>query len=578
MKITILSGGSGNDKLIRGLKSFYKDADIKVVVNAYDNGKSTGVCRTITNTLGVSDIRKNHSRMYEATDCPHDQRLLEFYNERYNMFNHQAARVFVANKLKDWGLDDLIKYANSFFSRPISIDYEYDNFSIANIIYSEMYSELGYEATNKYFCDLLGIDDFVILNSFDNVYLKARTKNGNIIEDEGDLVEFATHDDMIIDTYYEPSITATLNDKAVKAIKNCDLLVISTGTFWSSIFPTLQYGDMYKYINESTAKKVWAMNNKEDKDAYGISSLSFINFVEQLGVDLTDFTILENLDASDLLRLSSDNYNIVLASMGNDNGKHDGLKYAKELLKIYYNLENIDSYDQIIFDFDDTIWARDYEKDKKLRTLSYDNFNKVNKLVYNNCKRPMIISGNLYESLYKKIRQVLGTNPEKINIDIWADAYAIKWYRGEIVNIIDDLIIPNYIVERVVTYLNTIGIEPITNDNDMDRISNIKVKPLQERERNILQAYLNDYVFKQQDIKEALHAFKTGRTTIDIVTSNSDKIHVFNISELQDKKTLFIGDECDGGNDSNISEACTNSIHVSGVEETNMLLNLMMGE
>ena len=30
MKITILSGGSGNDSLIRGLKSLYKNIDVKV--------------------------------------------------------------------------------------------------------------------------------------------------------------------------------------------------------------------------------------------------------------------------------------------------------------------------------------------------------------------------------------------------------------------------------------------------------------------------------------------------------------------------------------------------------------------
>ena len=60
MKTVILSGGSGNDSLIRGLKYYYPSMNCKVIVNAYDNGKSTGVCRAVTNTLGVSDIRKNH--------------------------------------------------------------------------------------------------------------------------------------------------------------------------------------------------------------------------------------------------------------------------------------------------------------------------------------------------------------------------------------------------------------------------------------------------------------------------------------------------------------------------------------
>ena len=68
MKIVVLSGGSGNDALIKGLNAYAVNGgfELHVIVNAYDNGKSTGVCRAVTDTLGVSDIRKNHIRMYEA--------------------------------------------------------------------------------------------------------------------------------------------------------------------------------------------------------------------------------------------------------------------------------------------------------------------------------------------------------------------------------------------------------------------------------------------------------------------------------------------------------------------------------
>ena len=65
MKAIVLSGGSGNDALLKGLYGLYPNLDLKIIVNAYDDGKSTGLCRILTNTLGVSDIRKNHSRMYQ---------------------------------------------------------------------------------------------------------------------------------------------------------------------------------------------------------------------------------------------------------------------------------------------------------------------------------------------------------------------------------------------------------------------------------------------------------------------------------------------------------------------------------
>ena len=87
MKIVIISGGSGNDALIKGLKKIFNNStlDINVIVNAYDNGKSTGVCRAVTDTLGVSDIRKNHSRMYEASFGDKvNKKLLDFYEKRFN--------------------------------------------------------------------------------------------------------------------------------------------------------------------------------------------------------------------------------------------------------------------------------------------------------------------------------------------------------------------------------------------------------------------------------------------------------------------------------------------------------------
>ena len=167
MKITILSGGSGNDSLIRGLKLLYKNIDVKVIVNAYDNGLSTGVCRSITNTLGVSDIRKNHIRMYKAMspdECL-DTRLIEFYEGRYNLEPNREATAI--SLLDGWGLKDKFgEYVHNFFKKIEYAKenmYNFDNFNVANIVFSEMYSELGYEKTNIISCDLLGIDDFVIV-------------------------------------------------------------------------------------------------------------------------------------------------------------------------------------------------------------------------------------------------------------------------------------------------------------------------------------------------------------------------------------------------------------------------------
>ena len=62
LKVTVFSGGRGSNSLV---KELIKDDTIKLslIVNAYDDGKSTGQIRTFFNMLGPSDIRKNQENL-----------------------------------------------------------------------------------------------------------------------------------------------------------------------------------------------------------------------------------------------------------------------------------------------------------------------------------------------------------------------------------------------------------------------------------------------------------------------------------------------------------------------------------
>lgn len=329
MKTVILSGGSGNTALLNCLIDNFND-DIKIIVNAYDSGKSTGICRKVTNTLGVSDIRKNHFKLYKFIHKNNlDKNLITFYESRIDLEKDNELEC-VSNFLIDLELAYLIPYAEDFFKRKKANEYTYNDFSVANIIYSEMYADLGYEETNRFFSKLLNIPDCVILNSYDNTYIKATTKNDNIIEDEGDIVEYKNADDKIVNITYNTK-NKTLNRNAIKEILTADNLIISTGTFWSSIYPTLHYNKLYKYINESNANKIWFMNTEQDKDSYGVSSNMFIYYLEKLGLNVHDFTIVENLDGDDILKELNNNYKIKYEHLDNINGKNDSKKLVKVL-------------------------------------------------------------------------------------------------------------------------------------------------------------------------------------------------------------------------------------------------------
>ena len=565
MKTVILSGGSGNDSLIRGLKYYYPSMNCKVIVNAYDNGKSTGVCRAVTNTLGVSDIRKNHIRMYKAMHGNRDKNIIEFYDNRYD-FTPGNEVAEITEKLNTWGMPQFIPLVERFFATPEAKNYRYTDFNISNIVYAEMYAQSGYESTNYYFCNkILDIDSFVILNSFSNAYLKAITNSGYVIEDEGEIVEWCNRDDKIESCLYGTVMNTELNPRAVASIESADLIIISTGTFWSSIYPTLEFGDLYKLINKNThAKKIWALNCEEDKDSYGVSADEFISHLRKLGLSLDDFTILVNSDACDILRTVNDKDVVCYYShMGNQNGKHDPNKYAKAVLECYYGFDKF-TPEQIVCDFDDTLWPRN----TSLKNIGIDNIQLLNRT-----NMGVIISGNSFSSIKTKLASIYGSDLSDFNIPVWADASSTEYIQGVKTHTIEDCFISKDTLEKVESHINKLFGMTAVSHPDTD-LPYIKYKPMGNLERMLFTYLSNNYIRYNINTPELL-ANITGNSTVDITTSGDNKVKVYKECEFEGMNILYIGDEVDKGNDCNVSKLATKSIHTSGVEETNCILKVL---
>ena len=565
MKTVILSGGSGNDSLIRGLKYYYPSMNCKVIVNAYDNGKSTGVCRAVTNTLGVSDIRKNHIRMYKAMHGNRDKNIIEFYDNRYD-FTPGNEVAEITEKLNTWGMPQFVPLVERFFATPESKNYRYTDFNISNIVYAEMYAQSGYEYTNDYFCNkILDIDSFVLLNSFSNAYLKAITNSGYVIEDEGEIVEWCNRDDKIESCLYGTVLNTELNPCAVASIESADLIISSTGTFWSSIYPTLEFGDLYKLINKNThAKKVWALNCEEDKDSYGVSADEFISHLRKLGLSLDDFTILVNSDACDILRTVKDkDVSCHYSKMGNQNGKHDPNKYAKAVLECYYGFDKF-TPEQIVCDFDDTLWPRN----TSLNNVGIDNIKLLNKT-----NMGVIISGNSFSSIKTKLASIYGSDLSDFNIPVWADASSTEYIQGVKTHTIGDCFISKDTLEKVESHINKLFGMTAVSHPDTD-LPYIKYKPMGNLERMLFTYLFNNYIRYNINTPELL-ANITGKSTVDITTSGDNKVKVYKECEFEGMNILYIGDEVDKGNDCNVSKLATKSIHTSGVEETNCILKVL---
>ena len=556
MKITILSGGSGNDALIRGIKKFYKTADVKVITNAYDSGKSTGICRHITNTLGVSDIRKNHYRMYSSVTEYCDKSIHDFYEARYD-FDKNNLREQLLNKIYELSLDKyslIIDAINGFCDNPKHKDYDYKSFNIANIVYSYLYSTIGYEKTNKYFCDILNIDDFVLLNSFDNVYIQAKTKNNYLIQTEGELVEFCNGSDEIRDIIFvedelvnnsKKVVLQTLNQKAVDRLIESDVIIISTGTFWSSIYPTIVYGGLFNIINKSKAKKFWIMNNEFDKDSYNVTDNKFYNYFENAGLNIFDFTIFENKDSIPELHTMCDKINVKYEHFGNNNGKHDADLIAYNILLNTYNLDK--DYEYYMFDFDDTIKQRDNCNSN----VYISNLELIKKLK----SKCMIISGNNFNTFPYEVRTLDDTI-------IWADAFSTAYKCSNVIS----KNLNAYISERDKSFITTL-LQNTSNVNIKDSV--IKIRPVYEY-REFMTNLLNK-IFKDNSIN--CKAYSNGTSSIDILKIDSKKSDV--IKRYLPNEIYYVGDELDLGNDESVKDVCSNYANISDIFETNCILKLI---
>jgi 2-phospho-L-lactate transferase/gluconeogenesis factor (CofD/UPF0052 family) len=99
LNVVILNGGRGASTIIPALISRQR-IQVTSVVNAYDDGKSTGAIRRFFEMLGPSDIRKVQELMLPKDDPDYDNNLA--------LFQYR----FPLDCVRDDALDQLKLFAN----------------------------------------------------------------------------------------------------------------------------------------------------------------------------------------------------------------------------------------------------------------------------------------------------------------------------------------------------------------------------------------------------------------------------------------------------------------------------------
>ena len=212
-KIVIFGGGSGLSQLLKGLKQF--PIDLTAVVSMSDNGRSTGMLRKDFNIPAVGDITKVMLAMSDA-----DKDTINLLNYRFH-----ASSSIESHSIKNLMLTALLDMKGNFKD--------------------------ALKVLNK----MLLVKGRVLPLTEDSVDLVGITKNGEEIVGEEELT---LSKKKIVDVKYSKPIK--VNKDVLDAVKKADLVIFSSGSLLTSIYPHIITPEVVNAINKSNAKTMYVCN------------------------------------------------------------------------------------------------------------------------------------------------------------------------------------------------------------------------------------------------------------------------------------------------------------------------------
>lgn len=219
-KIVVIGGGTGTYTVLSGLKKY--PVDLSVIVSMTDSGGSNRVIRDEFGLLPTSDIRQV---MVALASDDSDELLRKLFTYRYN---------------SGTGISGMT-YGNLFIAALTDI-------------YGDQ--EKAIEKT----CEILHVKGDIIPVTYDNSHLVARYDNGEQVLGEHYIDEpnEKLGQRRIVELEVFPKANANL--KAIKAIKEADLVVLGPGDLYTSIICNLVVDGIALAIRRSRSKCAYVLN------------------------------------------------------------------------------------------------------------------------------------------------------------------------------------------------------------------------------------------------------------------------------------------------------------------------------
>jgi len=261
LKVVLIGGGTGTSSIVEGMKK-YTD-NITVVVNVTDSGRSSGMIRKDFNMLAPGDTRNCLIAMSNSEKLLCD--LFQYRFKNGGLEGHSFGNLFIA------ALADL---TGSF--------------------------ERGVEEASK----ILKLKGRVLPSTFDNINICAELEDGTLLKEEDKIID--RHNDNVHNrspikrVFHNP--LARANGKAVKAIEEADLVVLSPGSLYTSVISNLLVEGIPEAISRSVGKKVYVCNiMSQVSQTYGYAASDHVKKIKEYLKGDLDFVVLNNKSPTDEL-------------------------------------------------------------------------------------------------------------------------------------------------------------------------------------------------------------------------------------------------------------------------------------
>lgn len=404
INVVSFNGGRGAKNLIPALIGI-NGINLTSIVNAYDDGKSTGLIRAFFNMLGPSDIRKVQEAMV-PTELSDYKAILAAYDFRYpesdtrdsilkalGAFAHAETDSLSGIQFQDKTIRESLRVFIQTLMRGIRLTeqaqdktFSFHDCSLMNLIYAGAYLHFGhnFEEATLFIDRLFKLRGTVLPTSNEDRKLVAIREDGTILFSEAEIVELRANSRIkriyLLDQYPDRDKLSQMSMAEVEAyfdmanrlvnatsrvtqsIAQADIIIYSPGTQHSSLYPSYMTAGITDAIAANKkALKVFISNIGEDYETPSYDANDFIEggirymrMGSEYEIDVNDLisvalvnnrfsTNLENYVKCDEARLNQIGCPVIIDAFEDETapGKHNGTLLSKFIIDLYERRMNL---------------------------------------------------------------------------------------------------------------------------------------------------------------------------------------------------------------------------------------------